>query len=140
MESLLPVEIIAIIFAFIIGAVGGAAIAFFSRRIVFNRQLRLAERKAARMVAEARNESKGILQEAQDEIKNNRATADSEYRERRSELQKQENRLNQKQETLERKIEGVEQRDRNLTNKEKEIETIRNQMESSKKSSCSSWN
>jgi ribonuclease Y len=128
MESLLPIEIIAIIFAFIIGLIGGAMAAFFSRRIVFNRQLRIAERKAARMVAEARNEARGILQEAQDEIKKNKAANDAEFRERRSELQKQENRLNQKQETLDRKIEGAEQRERNLSNKEKEIETIRNQM------------
>lgn len=119
---------IALIFSFIIGLIAGAAAAFFWRRMVFNRQLRLAERKAARMVAEARNESKGILQEAQDEIKKNKTTAESEYRERRSELQRQENRLNQKQETLDRKIEGAEQRERNLTNKEKDIETIRTQL------------
>jgi ribonuclease Y len=80
------------------------------------------------MVAEARNESKSILQEAQEEIKRSKATADAEYRERRSELQRQENRLSQKQETLDRKIEGVEQRERNLTSKEKEIETIRSQL------------
>ncbi|MGD9142574.1 MAG: ribonuclease Y [Dehalococcoidia bacterium] len=123
-----PIYWVALFFSLVIGAIAGAAIAFFSRRIVFNRQLRLAERKAARMVAEARNESKGILQEAQEEVKKNKATADSEYRERRSELQRQENRLNQKQETLDRKIEGVEQRERNMTNKEKEIDTIRNQM------------
>ena len=123
-----PIYWIALFFSLIIGAIGGALAAFFSRRIVFNRQLRIAERKAARMVAEARNESKGILQEAQEEVKKNKATADSEYRERRSELQRQENRLSQKQETLDRKIEGVEQRERSISNKEKEIDTIRNQM------------
>jgi ribonuclease Y len=122
------IEYIAIFFSFIIGLMAGAAAAFFWRRMVFNRQLRLAERKAARMVAEARNEAKGILQESQEEIKKNKATADSEYRERRSELQRQENRLSQKQETLDRKIEGAEQRERNLTGKEKEIETIRGQL------------
>ena len=122
------IEYLAIFFAFIIGLVFGGMAAFLSRRMVFNRQLRIAERKAARMVAEARTESKGILQEAQEEIKKNKTVNDTEYRERRSELQKQENRLNQKQETLDRKIEGAEQRERNLNNKEKEIETIRNQM------------
>jgi ribonuclease Y len=119
---------IALFFSFIIGLVFGGLAAFLSRRIMFNRQLRLAERRAARMVAEARNESKSILQEAQEEIKRSKATADAEYRERRSELQRQENRLSQKQETLDRKIEGVEQRERNLTSKEKEIETIRSQL------------
>ena len=121
-------SIVAIFSSFIIGIVFGAIAAFVWRRMVFNRQLRIAERKSARMVIEARNESKGILQEAQEEIKKNKATADAEYRERRTELQRGENRLNQKQETLDRKIEGVEGRERGLNNKEKEIDTIRNQL------------
>jgi len=119
---------IAIFFALIIGLIFGAAAAFFFRRIMFNRQLRMAERKAARMVAEARNDSKGIMQEAQEEAKRIKAAADTEYRERRTELQRQENRLNQKGETLDRKLEGVEGRERNLNNKEKEIESVRSQL------------
>jgi ribonuclease Y len=106
---------------------GGMA-AFLYRRLVFNRQLRLAERKAAKMVAEAREEAKNALQEAQNEAKRVKTASDNEYRERRSELQKQENRLNQKNETLDRKLEGVDQRERNLTNKEREIDNVRNQV------------
>jgi len=121
-------EIIAVFFVFIIGVILGGMAAFLWRRLVFNRQLRIAERKAARMVAEARNESKGILQEAQNEAKRMKGSADNEYRERRTELQRQENRLNQKGETLDRKLESVEQRERNLTGKEKEIESTRNQV------------
>ncbi len=128
MITLGTIELVAIFFIFIIGAVLGGMAAFLSRRLIFNRQLRIAERKAAKMVGEARNESKDILQEAQEEAKRIKGSADSDYRERRAELQRQENRLNQKQETLDRKLEGVEQRDRNMTNKEKEIETTRNQL------------
>ena len=119
---------IAIFFSFIIGLIGGAAAAFFSRRIVFNRQIRLAERRAAKMVAEARTESKNIVTAAQEEVKQMRATTENEYRERRSELQKGENRVNQKSETLDRKLEGLEQRERNLNNREKEIESTRGQL------------
>jgi len=119
---------IAIFFAFIIGLISGGAAAFFYRRIIFNRQLRLAERKAARMVAEARNESKEVLSQAQEEAKRIKTAADTEYRERRTEIQRQENRLNQKGETLDRKLEGVDQRERNLNNKEKEIESTRSQI------------
>jgi ribonuclease Y len=122
------IEYIAIFFSFIIGLIFGGMAAFLSRRMVFNRQLRIAERKAARMLAEARNESKDILQEAQQEGKRIKAQADSDYRERRSELQRQENRLNQKSETLDRKTEAVEQRERNMVNKEREIESTRNQL------------
>ena len=119
---------IALFFSFIIGLIFGGSAAFLSRRLMINRQLRIAERRAARMVAEARNEAKSVLQEAQEEAKKNKAASDTEYRERRSELQRQENRLSQKQETLDRKIEGVEQRERNMTGKEKEIETTRGQL------------
>ncbi|MCK4862997.1 MAG: ribonuclease Y [Dehalococcoidales bacterium] len=122
------IELVALFFIFIIGVVLGGMAAFLSRRLIFNRQLRIAERKAAKMVAEARNEAKDILQETQEEAKRIKGSADSDYRERRSELQRQENRLNQKQETLDRKLEGVEQRDRNMTNKEKEIESTRSQL------------
>jgi ribonuclease Y len=121
-------SVLAIFFSFIIGTIFGGMAAFLSRRIVFNRQLRLAERKAAKMVAEARNESKNVLQEAQEEAKRIKVSADSEYKERRTELQRQENRLTQKSETLDRKLEGVEQRERNLHNKEKEIESTRGQL------------
>jgi ribonuclease Y len=122
------VTIIAIIFAFIIGLIFGVAGFFLFRRVFINRQLRVAERKAVKMLTEARNEAKELLQQAQDESKRIKTAADNDYRERRTEVQRQENRLNQKSETLDRKLESVEQRDRNLTNKEKEIDTIRAQV------------
>ena len=121
-------SVIAIFFSFIIGAIFGAMAAFLSRRLVFNRQLRIAERKAARMIAEARNESNSALNEAHEEAKKIKTTAEGEYRERRVELQRQENRWAQKLESLDRKSESVDQQERNLANKEKEIETTRHQL------------
>jgi len=117
--------VIALIAIFVIGIIGGGAIVFFFRRMVINRQLRTAQRKAARTVAEARQEAKDILQEAKEEAERTTAAAAAEHRERRAELQRQENRLASKTETLERRTEGVEQRERNLANKEKGIEAIR---------------
>jgi ribonuclease Y len=119
---------IALFFSFVIGLIFGGMGAFLSRRMIFNRQIRLAERKAAKMVAEARGESKEILQQAQAEAQRIKTSADSDYRERRSELQRQENRLSQKNETLDRKLEGVEQRERSMANKEKEIDSTRGQL------------
>jgi uncharacterized membrane-anchored protein YhcB (DUF1043 family) len=49
---------LAIGMAFIIGLIIGVVALFFFRRIVFNRQIRIAERKAVKMVADARNEAK----------------------------------------------------------------------------------
>ena len=118
----ITLALLAILFSFVIGAIFGGMVLLLSRRIIFNRQLRIAERKAAKMLLDAKNEAKDVLSQTQEEAKRVKATADNEYRERRSELQKQENRVNQKNETLDRKLEGVDQRERNLVNKEKEIE------------------
>jgi ribonuclease Y len=105
MEDLGAIQYIAIFFSFVIGLIFGGMAAFLSRRMVFNRQLRIAERKAAKMVGEARKESKTILEQAQEEAKQLKASTEGEYRERRAELQRQETRLSQKGETLDRKLE-----------------------------------
>jgi len=120
--------VLAIFFSFLIGVIFGGMAAFISRRIMFNRQIRIAERKAAKMMAEARNEARVVLDGAQDESKRAKAATETEYRERRSELQRQESRLSQKIENLERKLESVEQRERSLVSKEKEIDSIRTQL------------
>jgi ribonucrease Y len=126
-EGVNIVYYIALVSCFFIGMVFGAALLYVIFRKPYGRQYRVAERKAAKMVADSRNEAKEITQKSQDEANRLKTSAENEYRERRTEVQKQENRLNQKNETLDRKLEGVEQRERNLNNKEKEIESIRNQ-------------
>jgi ribonuclease Y len=115
---------LAIASSFIIGLAAGGGVIFFTRRMLINRQMRIADRKATRALADARLEAKNVLTEAKQESERLKSQAETDYRDRRSELQKQENRLSQKSETLERKLEGVEQREHNLTNKEKEIESI----------------
>jgi len=92
---------------------------------MINRQLRVAQRKAARVVAEATEQAKEIVREAKIETDKTKAAAEAESRQRRNELQRQENRLTSKSENLDRKLEGLEQRERNLNNKEKNIDTIR---------------
>ncbi|MDI6814893.1 MAG: Rnase Y domain-containing protein, partial [Dehalococcoidales bacterium] len=116
--------VLAIFFSFIIGVIFGGMATFLFRGMMINRQLRVAQRKAARVMAEARSEVKGLLTEAKQEAEKVKSLAEAEYRERRSELRRQESRLSQKAETLERKLEAVEQRERDLANKEKEIESI----------------
>ncbi|MBI4285250.1 MAG: ribonuclease Y [Chloroflexi bacterium] len=113
---------------FIIGIILGAFVAFVLRRAIISRQIRIAERKGARIIAESQSKAKEISNEARQEMEKVKSAAESEHRERRLELQRQENRLNQKLENVERKLENLEHRDRNLTNKEKSIETLRAQI------------
>ena len=74
---------LALILMFPIGAIVGGAVVFFSRRMIINRQLRVAQRKAARTVAEARIESKEVLREAKVEAEKIKSVAEAEHRERR---------------------------------------------------------
>jgi ribonuclease Y len=117
--------ILVILFSFIIGLIFGGMALFLSRRVLFNRQIRIAERKAARIMSDARNESQNVLQQSKEEAVKIKSTAEAEYRERRGELQRLEDRLSQKMETLERKLGELGSRERNLSNREKEIESIR---------------
>jgi ribonuclease Y len=120
---------VALISIFIIGVIFGGMVVFFFRRIAINRQIHIAERKAEKIIAEARTESKDLIHEARQETEKIKSGVESEYRERRTELQRQENLLSQRGESLERKLEEVEHRGRNLSNKEKEIESIRTHLE-----------
>ncbi|MFC1950055.1 ribonuclease Y [Chloroflexota bacterium] len=120
---------VALVSIFVIGIIAGGVIVFFFRRIIINRRLRIAQKKAARMIAEAKFESKDVLNEAKREAEKIKSTANTEYHERLSQLHHQESRLSQKSESLDRKLEGVEQRERNLTNKEKKMESIRSHLE-----------
>jgi len=128
METVGTVYYIALVSIFFIGVIAGGMAIFFSRQMIITRQLRVAQRKAARTLAEAKLEAKNLLQEASAEAGKIKAAAEAEHRERRSALQQQENRLNQKMEALDRKLEGVDGRERGLANKEREIESIRSQL------------
>ncbi|MFH1663130.1 MAG: ribonuclease Y [Chloroflexota bacterium] len=118
-------NVLGIFFSFVIGVIFGGMALLLSRGMMANRQIRIAQKKAAKIVAEAGTEAKDVLNEAKLEVDKGKTIADNEIRERRAEAQRQENRLNQKEVALERKLEEVEYQKGNLTSKEKEIESIR---------------
>ena len=55
---------IALASIFVIGVILGGVVVFFARRMLITRQIRIAERKAARIMTESRLESKNVLSEA----------------------------------------------------------------------------
>jgi ribonuclease Y len=119
---------VAMISIFVIGVILGGTIVFFFRRMVINRQLRTAQRRAAKIVTEARVEAKNVLIQANEGIDKAKSVAEAEFRERRSEMQRQEDRLASKNETVERRLDSIGQRERNIANKEKESEAVRAQL------------
>ncbi len=119
------IEILAVFFSFVIGVIFGGMAMFLSRSMLANHQIRIAQRKAAKLLAEARTEAKDILDENKKEIDKLKLMNESEYKERRTEIQRQENRLTQKESSLEHKLEDAVQRERNLILKEKELDAIK---------------
>jgi len=123
------INVLLALFGFIIGGVAGGAFVYFFRRFRLTREMRLAERKASKIAAEAELKAKAIIREAKAEAGKLKAVAEAEYRERRAELQRNENRLVQKEATLERKLEDVERRGRELAGKAERAEALRAQLE-----------
>ncbi len=121
--------ILAIFFSFVIGAIFGGMAIFISKGVVFNRQLRSAQKDAEKTLAEARLEAKDILHESKQEADKTKSTADSEIKERRAEISRQENRLSQKIETLEHKLENLDIRERDLAGKEAKIKSSQTQLD-----------
>ena len=119
------VGILGIIFGFLIGVAFGIMATFLSRGVMANRQIRIAQRKAAKIVAEAKIEAKDVISDFKEEADKLKAATEAESRERRNELQRMENRLTQKEATLEHKMEDAVQRERNMASREKEIESIK---------------
>ena len=106
----------------IIGILLGGMGIIMLRRMTFDRQVRTAERKATKMVSDARFEAKSLLDDSKQESQRVKNQTDIDYREKKSEIQREEQKLTQKTETLDRKLEGVDQREKNLTDKEKSVD------------------
>ena len=117
--------VLSIFFSFIIGVVFGAMGTFLTRRVMLTRQMRIAERKASRILTDAKIESKDMLRDARVEADKAKQVTETEIRERRIELQRQENRFSQKMENVDRKLDSLGHREHNLVDKEKEIESTR---------------
>jgi ribonuclease Y len=114
--------------AFIIGIVLGGMVVFMSRGFTASRQIRAAQKRAVRIVADARNQAKEVINESRVEIDKIRASSENEARERRLELQRMENRLAQKEGHLDHKIEEAESRERQMIAREKEVDNIKDQL------------
>ncbi len=121
----LTAALIGIASAFIIGLVCGGIGVLLSRGFYANRQIRAGQKRAARILNEARNEAKAVIADARVEIERTRASAENEARERRAEVQRQENRIVQKEAHLEQKLEEIDGRNRQIDAREKELDGIR---------------
>ena len=108
------------------------------RRKADSTTLGSAEEEARKILSDALKNAeakkKEILIEAKDEIHKQRAEADKDIRERRSEVQRLEHRLQQKEENLDRKTDNLEIKEEKLAKRVKEVEDKLVEVEHLKKS------
>src|SRR3990172_8471367 len=116
---------IALIIGLLVGVAIGVIGGNFVRIRVLQGRIQDAERSAARILNEADRRQKELLLEGKEEAIKIRREADSELKDRRKEVQRNEQRVAQKEENLDRKLQSAEQRQNNLANSEKELEEAR---------------
>ena len=90
---------------------------------------RTAVTEADNILMKAREERRGILLEAQEEILQSRREGESELRERRSELRAVERRVANREENVEGRARNLEKRERRTGEREKEIDQIYSEAE-----------
>jgi ribonuclease Y len=91
--------------------------------------MRVAQEKAARIVAEARTQQKELILEAKDEKLRLGREAEDEARQKRTELSSLERRLLTRDEQLDQRTDMLEQRDRKILDKEREVERAREEVD-----------
>lgn len=128
-----------IIFA-LLGTIVGVVVGYFAVKKANDSKMAGAKHSAEQIVEDAKREAdalkKEALLEAKDENHKLRTEAESEIRERRSELQKHENRLLQREENLDRKDDalnkreaGLERKDQALAERQQHIEQMESKAE-----------
>ncbi|MET0785807.1 MAG: Rnase Y domain-containing protein, partial [Paenisporosarcina sp.] len=126
---------IEILISALVGLIVGAAVSYFLVKNVNDSKVTGAKQSAVLIVDEAKREAEALkkeaLLEAKDETHKLRSEAESDIRERRAELQKQENRYLQREENLDRKDDalnkreaGLERKDDALTERQQHIEQM----------------
>ena len=109
----------------LVALAGGMAIGFVARSRWANQSVKVAQEKAARIVADARTQQKDLILEAKEDKIRLLREAEEEARSRRSELAAIERRLTARDEQLDQRTDMLEQRDRKLLERELDLERQR---------------
>jgi ribonuclease Y len=117
-------EAIALV-ALVAGLAIGVALGFVARSRWANQSIKVAQEKAARIVADARTQQKDLILEAKEAKIRLQQEAEEEARSRRAELAGLEHRLLQRDEQLDQRSDMLEQRDRKLLEREIELDRQR---------------
>ena len=134
----LPIAIICIVAALLVGAAIGVFFGIQLRKSTAEKEIGSAEEEAKKIVSDAiktaEAKKKEIILEGKDEVHRFRTESEKEISDRRKEVQRQERRIQQKEETLDRKLDNVEKKDEKVNKKLKEADQKLAEVETLKKS------
>ena len=133
-----PLEFIILALALGLGGVVGgyligqqrSQLRYQEANIDHEKQMRKASEAAEKRLEQLQEEQRKSLQETRDESARVRLAQETEARERREEIKRQEQRQQAKEESLERKSEGIERRERAINQRAQELDAIRDSLES----------
>jgi ribonucrease Y len=117
------------VLALVAGIAAGAGIGVFFYRNTMQSRLRQVEAEARLELEAARSEQKDLVLRATDEALRLRSEAETQIRDARLGLTKQEERLQRKEENLDRKLEGLERRERQIQSRERQVEQLAQEAE-----------
>ncbi len=125
-------EILTLIVAIVLAAGAfyiGRTLGHQHSQLQFEEQMRAAKERNESRLLELQEEQREALREAKEESAKIRASIESEARERRQEMKRQEQRLQQKEESLDRKSETLERQERSLAQRSQELDALRAKLE-----------
>ncbi len=112
----------------IVVLLAGGAVGYFGRQTIAKNQLDTAESKVAKLLEDAKIESKETLLNAKDKAVKILDEAKKEEKKRSEELRGMERRLEQKEQGLDQKVSNLEKERKNLQGKAQEIKRIREEI------------
>src|SRR5215212_8634905 len=119
---------VAVALAALVGIAVGVGVGFLARNRLASQSLKVAQEKAARIVADARTQQKDLILEAKEEKIRLQREAEDEARSRRTEVAALERRLLARDEQLDQRSDMLEQRDRKLLEREIELDKQREEI------------
>jgi ribonucrease Y len=122
-----------IILGGLIGLLIGAAVGYFARKAVAQREVDSAEARARSVLADAERQAEASKREAQIEAKDQalklRQEAEADLKKRSGEIEKKEDRISQREATLDKRAEGIDRKESAFESREAELSRAREQVQ-----------
>jgi ribonuclease Y len=104
-------------------------IGYFIRQYLVEGKIKSAQTQAKYILAEAEAQKKAVLLEAKEDVIKLRDDVETEMKQKRADLHRQDERLQKRQETLDRRFEGIDGRERAINKRQSALDRRSNEIE-----------